>query len=85
MIVGIVNCDLASSSLMQNDFLRKDYHLNPFEVVYLQTVLRMNRTALLKTPILSDDIFLSRLNELEDNTNGEFFSDENSIHEFSVV
>ena len=77
--MGIVNCNLEPSSLLENNRWRSDYHLDPYDDVYLQTILRMDRRDVLKIPILSDDAFLSQFNELGNNTNGEFFSDEEIV------
>ena len=75
MFVWIVKCDLISS-LTQNVFSTKDFRFDPFEDVYLQTILHMDEKALLKMPILDDDAFLSQINEPVDTKNGELFSNE---------
>jgi hypothetical protein len=75
--MGVVTCDFTSSLMTQDGFLTKDFRLDPFENSYLQTVLRMDKKALMEIPILDDDTFLSRLNQSDGSrTKGEFYSNQ---------
>ena len=70
--MGNVKCDLTPWLLMQNAFVPKNFRPDPFENTYIQTILHMDKKALMKIPILDDDTFLSRLTESDgNNTQGE--------------
>jgi hypothetical protein len=59
----VVQCDFASTSLVQNVSMNEDLSTNPFEDWYLRTILSMDRNTLMRMPILDDATFLKQLNE----------------------
>jgi hypothetical protein len=70
MVGGIVECTVMSP-LTENVYLTTN---DPFEDVYVRTILRMDRTTVTKLPILNDDIFLFNLNHSIDDMTGKLTS-----------
>ncbi len=77
----VVQCDLASSPLVQNIFLNEDPLVDPFQDWYLRTIFSMDKNTLMRIPILDDNTFLKKLNEGVIDKKGQFFSDEINLQQ----
>ena len=65
--VSTIKCTVMLPSRQNVDVMTND----PFDDVYVQTILRMDRKLVTKLPILDDDIFLFNLNHSIDDMTGK--------------